>query len=363
MHPIVKSKDKLFENVQVGDGWIGKRPITAAEIANPCHRWEGKKIKLIDWWPVAAFFEWSFKETSGETMVQFWYHPEHGWKFAPLPQKGHSGMTVSLIEDHPNRIPTMQRMGGPGWLFMGTAHHHCKTSAFQSSTDRYDEITKEGLHITVGNIGEPKYSVHFRASWQKEITPVVLSDWFELPEIVKPFVPPKMADMWIEEILCQPQPDHAFPDWWKENVIKVAAPVIPISSVHSGYNGGYAGHGYQGGSSYKPSYNPRRTACDWNRKKFAVNVKELMKDYMYDLPGIAQALLEIQFAEEIIDEMSNAEVSWKEAVEIVEEMYDEERANQSALKALSDMSDTELEKQLEQQYGVQPNVGDEWHGD
>jgi len=41
-------------------------------------------------------------------------------------------------------------------------HHHCSTSAFQSGTDEADEVDREGIHFTVGNLNTDEFDLHCR---------------------------------------------------------------------------------------------------------------------------------------------------------------------------------------------------------
>lgn len=235
----VKTKDsKLFQAIEAGP-WIGLAPVAVNEVkTDPVHRWRGRKISIDLWQDITAFFEWSYSETKSETVVHLFYHPEEGWDALVLPQRGYTGMTIKLIDDHENRIPTYQRLGA-GWDLMGTVHHHCQGSAFMSSVDRADEKGKEGLHITVGYVGKEKYDLDCRASFRGEIMAVRLTDWFQLPSDAPDWIPDEVLSTCLEAVLKKPKSDSAFPEWWKENVIKE----VPTASYQA------AGMGFRGGSN------------------------------------------------------------------------------------------------------------------
>lgn len=360
MSQIVKSKDKLFQVVDAGP-WHGKMEVKAVDVAVPCHRWSGHLIPLSLFAQAQSFCEWSYAETKSESMVNFFYHQELGWRFIVLPQQGYTNMSVKLLHDHPNRIPTYQEHLGDGWEPMGSLHHHCSSTAFQSHTDQSDEKTKEGLHITLGHIGAKEYSIDLRASFRQTMTPVVLSDWFEVPEEVAAILPTKFHGEFLETILQTPPKDRSFPDWWKVNLIKVEyqPPSIP---GHHGYCGN--GHGTTV-YNYQSHY-----ISQWDKDKFGKRIDALQAKWAdCDLYSIYATLQELLFAEELIEDMVDCDFYVEDAIEFITEKIDTERSKNPNLpsaiegnkddaedfitgsgKKLADMSDDEIEREI---YGWQ----------
>ena len=219
--------NRLFRMVQAGD-WSG---VEEAPVPNtstvPAHRWYGGRISDKLWREVLAFLEWSYKETESEAIVNLFYHETtRQWAALVLPQKGYTGMTAELMPEHPDTTPTFARLGA-GWEQFGTVHHHCGAAAFQSGTDSADERTKEGLHITIGNLGRSSgYSIHARTSFRRQMFDAVLNDWFEIPGVSLSDLPVELSQRVLGYKLTRPShPVHAFPDWWKSNVIRVAPPL------------------------------------------------------------------------------------------------------------------------------------------
>ncbi len=260
---IVKINNDYFEEVQEGpEGWgdvkiwKGLRPIKCSDATEKLHRFLGKKITMAQVREILSFFEWSYSETKSETLIHAFYHDDHGWAFIAMPQKGWNGMTISSLPDHENWAPSIRRLPGTwdgtpetwteacnkSWVPMGTWHHHCSSPAFQSGTDRHDEssISKEGLHITIGNVGSNQYSVDLRASYSGHFTPVKPSDWFELDAALSAQIPASAVDDVIIYQLRKPPTEPAFPEWWKENVIRVQASVQTYNPT--------------GNSAYQPPY-------------------------------------------------------------------------------------------------------------
>ena len=252
MSYLAKNGDKLFVRQEVGP-WKG---LYTPEIKEEqlIHRWTGPKKSMEDWKQVLAFFEWSQEQHKSEALVQWFVDLESGrWMTIVPPQRG-IGMTVKLIEDHPNYKASYEHLGSGDWQLMGTGHHHCTGSAFQSSTDSTDEATKEGLHITVGGIGSDRYSLDARCVFRKLITKVELSDWFAVPEMYSD-LPGDIQSQILKHLLAAPPsgktPGEHFPIWWSENYIRETQ-VTTVSGGFS-YRGWTPGHstsvpGYCAGS-------------------------------------------------------------------------------------------------------------------
>lgn len=327
---IVKSKDKFYDIVNVGQ-WAAKVPLTVLEVTAPCHRRNGHKIHLSLWREVLSFFEWSQEETKSETLVDGFYHDERGWKFLVMPQKGHTGMSVEPILDHPERIPTLQRLGGEGWSPMATFHHHCKGSAFQSGTDERDEKGREGLHITVGGIGNERYSLDARATppmipgHPREMSPAVLSDWFEIPEEIAQVLPREMHEQYLGLILTAQPAFRSFPDWWKANVIKVPPQVS---------SGLYHGHPYDTTHGYGNGYvASRRTTNQWLKEKFVTTLKEICTDYGMDLNELESMVLDLNNDpwSELINSMVYCEIGLDETLRAISDLKDKAKEADPAL--------------------------------
>jgi hypothetical protein len=320
---LIKSKDKLFQVVQANvpdsdkNEWSALVPVTFKEVENPVNRWNGGRITLDLWHRITKFFEWTLKETKSEAMVHLFYHWKSGcWDALVLPQKGCNGMRVDMLPDHPNYIPTFQKLG-EGWDVMGSLHHHCNVSAFQSSGDYADEITKTGLHITVGKVGSGRYDMHARSTFRKKVMSVVLSDWFDIgPQYDG--LPPHLLSQIVQHFLTKPAPEGtAFPEWWKDNVINVPSPPVLTTKV---FDSGWSPPGPWDKNS-QPQLPPARPEhrqqfmkdelkefaqesdmtpvemAEWikdlNEQTALPNLVEILNDYNATLEDAADALLEV----------------------------------------------------------------------
>lgn len=245
--PIIQTKDgKLYRHVGVDgfDGYAEYRvPPPAFPVGEPYIMWSGPKFSLATWYRILAFFEWSYKEHRSEAQVRLYVNLQTGdtmaWAF---PQRC-VGMTTSEIGDHFS-WPENEAMV-VGYDKIGTVHHHCGGSAFQSGTDRHDEEKSNGLHITVGHIGSDNYDLHSRVILNGNSQPADLCEWFEMPEELNN-LPELIAcfrdSMFLGLLRRPPPPTTGFPDMWKANV----KTYMTTSSTYR------SGPGYSSGTTYSP---------------------------------------------------------------------------------------------------------------
>ena len=340
---ILKTKDgKLFEQVDA-EQWEGYAPVASSDVDVPIHRWHGLRMPLALHRQVLAFFAWSLKETSSETMANWYYHPVLGWAILVFPQKGYQGMQVNakltdeVIGEWQQKLPGVWDGVSPfkdeyntAWKPMGTGHHHCRAGAFQSSGDHADELNQEGLHITIGGLGDARYSLHARVSFRGIITPARLSDWYELPADVAAALDVMRAsgksDAWITsladellaDILVQPAPEGTeFPEWWKGNVQRQVASAAPYSWVGDAWNSG--NRGYVGKSRYM---------MDKDEDAFKEDVAKLCKKYEMDMDGMEDYLIELEcndLASDLILLLHRHEIGLSRALVLLDELARLER--------------------------------------
>jgi len=216
----VVHEGKLWEIIRVG-GFYGYVPARhTAPTEKPWMDWEGGRISMDVWGQILAFFEWSQQEFKSEVQVRLFYNKvTRRWTSWAFPQRP-NGMTTNEIEDHPLKEVQRKQFQDP-WILLGTVHHHCTSSAFQSSTDKNNECNQEGLHITVGNIGSEEYSLHGRVVCRSTEYGCDWSDWFEVPQKLVEVLPerlqPKILDYYLK---CPPPKDTPFPETWKTNCIR-----------------------------------------------------------------------------------------------------------------------------------------------
>ena len=252
---LIQHKDGLFERKDLGNGFVGDIPSAVSlKQGAPEMRWTGAKIPLSVWKEVVAFFQWSYAETKSETQVRFLFNPATGiWKAHAFPQKYGTGMTTKELPDDPSYEAQVNEQMAGGFVKLSTAHHHCNAGAFQSSVDAADE-KEMGVHITVGNIGSERHSIHARVSLTipgtlgsdgKFVTAArhayyqaVLGDWIDVPEALPSF-PEEIRDKITEWVLCTPESGTTFPAQWASNLIKEPVKVFNGTKAYTGVYDGY----------------------------------------------------------------------------------------------------------------------------
>lgn len=209
---------------------------------DPKMRWIGGKIQFTMWAQILAFFEWSQKTHHSEVQVRLYYNPEaRKWGVWAFPQEP-NGMTTKELPDHVDTAPQRAQFRPP-WILLGTVHHHCTSSAFQSGVDKDNETSQEGIHITVGGMGSAEYSIHGRILVRQqsygENGVIPWDAWFELPEAAAA-LPVGLHAKILEFYLKNPPPaDTAFPEQWKTNC-------HPPMRTHTVYQGGAWDHASSG---------------------------------------------------------------------------------------------------------------------
>lgn len=219
----IQKDRKVFKRLHVAGfrGYVpceDPRPVIPE--AEPSMVWEGGRINLDVWAQVMAFFEWSYKEFKSETQVRLYYNRTTqkwaSWAYPQCPD----GMTTKEAEDHPD-LPRQRAQFPEPWMLLGTIHHHCSMSAFQSGTDSHNEQNQEGIHITVGGIGSAEYSLHSRLIVRNfQFNSVPWTGWFEMPKNAEEF-PFELQKTILEYYLKRPPlEDTPFPEQWKTNCVK-----------------------------------------------------------------------------------------------------------------------------------------------
>lgn len=221
------------------------------------YEWLGPKIPREMWQQVLAFFKWTQDTTHSESQVRLYVNATtQQWRAWAYPQKARTGMTAREIDPEDAGVSQeikdrrirerAQFSDAEGWMYYGTAHHHCLASAFQSSTDRADEHDKDGLHITVGDLGKNHYSIHARLYQSKyEILGMKLS-WFwdigelmeALPDFALMILPEDAIERMAKYGMGIPAPEGTeFPQEWKDNIVFEAPAVIDRTPTYKTYGG------------------------------------------------------------------------------------------------------------------------------
>lgn len=197
--------------------------------------WKGPKIDPEIWRQVLAFFRWTNTEHKSESQVRFFVNTKLDlWTAWAFPQEERTGMSAAELDTDETKKQRSMFSDQEGWIYFGTVHHHCNMGAFQSGTDKANEVNQDGLHITVGDLDKGQYSMHARLYISGfEIVPKM--EWFwDVSDLVRP-VPKAMRSFMMEgwqdalarKVMTTPPPlDQKFPEVWRTNVIPVKREVF-----------------------------------------------------------------------------------------------------------------------------------------
>lgn len=186
-------------------------------------KWKGPRISREVWAPVLAFFRDTFNRTHSECQVRLYVNRTTGvWAAWAFPQEAKSGMDAREIANDEAATQREQFKPGDGWVYSGTVHHHCGAAAFQSGTDRNNEKSQDGLHITIGKINEARFDMHARFYVSgSEFDPDMAVFW-DIGDEARGMLPPELHNQVARYQMCAPPPaDAAFPEQWKNNLIEL----------------------------------------------------------------------------------------------------------------------------------------------
>jgi len=178
--------------------------------------WKGKKISYEVWSQIVAFFKDTQEKFKSEAQIRLYCHRETmEWKAWAYPQTAR-GMKVDELEDHPQKEVDLLQFGDD-WIQLGTVHHHCDMSAFQSGTDVNDEINQEGVHITCGFVNREEITTDIRYSLRKSFFKIKIEDFIETE------VPTGLAERVqskVKQLMIHNTEQVEYPEQWMKNMIE-----------------------------------------------------------------------------------------------------------------------------------------------
>lgn len=288
--------------------------------------WTGPKIPPEEWKKIIAFFQWTYDTTQSESQVRLYVNPRlRTWRGWAYPQEAQTGMSAKELPEAWPVDQSGQFDDAEGWMLWGTAHHHCRTSAFQSSVDEANEKGQDGLHITVGNMDSERYTLHERfylggqliahdLSWFWEVADDAIT---EVPAWAQKFLPKDIKDMLARGAMNKKaDKDATFPDQWKENLIARKIEPVRVYSGGLGYGGGMTAVG--GGFDKHKPYN-----MDFDLRKARVQIIGTAKLAGYDEADIIKFMNELisecPVVKDITDALYAHDVSLEKVIDFMEE--------------------------------------------
>jgi hypothetical protein len=180
---------KVFENsvyeLQENDLYTTYTKCKVPAVKNIDPVWKGALIPHAMWRDIIDWCVLSYEKFKSETLVFLYYdlnNKKNPWSFW-IPPQITNGMTVKSNPD--SKFFAEERKNFPDTMF-GTVHHHCSSSAFQSGTDHSDELSREGLHFTIGNLDKPfDLDIHARITIGKTHGNAIASDLIEADPVLQ----------------------------------------------------------------------------------------------------------------------------------------------------------------------------------
>ncbi len=109
-----------------------------------------EKIKMRQFTQILTLFKEVFRKYKAEANIVLHYNKYTGLFKIEIPEQQVSGASV----EYKNGEETYK-----DFLRIGTIHSHANMSAFHSATDHKDEENWDGLHITLGFMGEEYFDI------------------------------------------------------------------------------------------------------------------------------------------------------------------------------------------------------------
>lgn len=111
------------------------------------------------------FFRKVFRQRHAESELDLYYHKERKEYLLVCRPQGvtfgsvNYGRSRAELISEPQHLKELLALTAAGYRKVGTIHSHCSFEAFHSSTDERDESDKDGIHITVGHVNQPTFSL------------------------------------------------------------------------------------------------------------------------------------------------------------------------------------------------------------
>ncbi len=96
------------------------------------------------------FFQVVYREFHSESELMLLYNVESGYDlWCPAQEVSHGSVDYKANSEIVDK----------SFKVVGTIHSHCDFSAFHSGTDVGDEVNRDGIHITIGNVNSEYFSM------------------------------------------------------------------------------------------------------------------------------------------------------------------------------------------------------------
>lgn len=170
-------------------------------------KWSGNKIAIPEIQVAMSFFVWQYETYKTESQLRLLRDKNGNFVFVPFCQYIETGLQSNEIKESEENKNLTEYYLQKGFHFFGSIHHHCSSSAFQSGTDYNDEISQNGIHITIGNLDNSIFSIHGRFVFRGMCYKINLLDIFQnLDFLNSENIPENIFPLeWLERLKEKPK--------------------------------------------------------------------------------------------------------------------------------------------------------------
>ena len=195
----------IEQDLSLYAGWM---PPIMLDVKDPSIKWKGASIPGDLWMQIKAFIQWSWEKHAQESQLRLYYNEDNNeWAAIVLPQYCHDPLNTKEFSTHKDKETSYAPIQSESWTAIGTVHHHCELSAFQSSTDEANERKQDGIHITLGHIDKDTWNIHAR---------IVYRGLTYKPQDLKQYLPEVNDEN--SSCLKAPATTVAFPKEWMDRI-------------------------------------------------------------------------------------------------------------------------------------------------
>jgi hypothetical protein len=243
------------------------------------------KLPYALWRESLAFLADVFLHKKWEAQLLWFRHSETGeWKtYCPV-QTGSGASTRSI--DCVENDNSLNFLSSNGFDCVGSIHSHCTMPAFQSGTDKDDELGQtDGFHVTIGKMNDDIFDVHCRsiitllgdtesgAKAERDQIQFYLEDFIDgVPNYDEsPFpISSRIRKELTKEFLLSQQDLGDYDEAWCERIIDLPKPVYNHNANH--------GRMIQGVQYITDQEQAQRHIDYWNEKRQREWEKELEEE-------------------------------------------------------------------------------------
>jgi len=142
-----KNGQFIRKNMDLIDALVPVKSISVLNNVRPYVRMKIPRINAKVFNKVVSFFKQVYRMHHSEAVVMLYLENDSKKYYIHVPPQKVSGASVDYERE----------VSFPGKTLVGTIHSHANFGAFHSGTDVGDEKGMDGIHITVGNLGEEFY--------------------------------------------------------------------------------------------------------------------------------------------------------------------------------------------------------------